>query len=53
MKRDGRNRGIFVGFEFSRDADKEIRRAKREEGLEIEPITVAEIVDRQMDKRLG
>ena len=52
MKRDKRNRGIFVGFDFSRDAQKEIRRAEREEGLEIQPITVAEIVERQMDKQL-
>lgn len=52
MKRDKRNSGIFVGFDFSRDAQKEIRRAEREEGLEIQPITVAEIVERQMDKQL-
>ena len=52
MKRDKRNSGIFVGFDFSRDAQKEIRRAEREEGLEIQPITVAEIVERQMDKEL-
>jgi len=52
MKRDKRARGIFVGFSFSRDAEKEIRRAKREEDLEIEAITVAEIMERQMDKQL-
>lgn len=52
MKRDKRNKGIFVGFDFSRDALSEIRRAGRNEGLEIEPITVAEIVERQLDKRL-
>jgi len=49
MKRDGRNHGIFVGFDFSRDAEKEIRRAEREEGLEIEPVLVSEIVERQMN----
>lgn len=49
MKRDGRNHGIFVGFSFSRDAEKEIRRAEREEGLEIEPVLVSEIVERQMN----
>ena len=52
MKRDGRNRGIFVGFDFSRDAEKEIRRVEREEGLKIDPVTVGEIVEKQMDKQL-
>jgi len=52
MKRDKRNKGIFVGFAFSRDALSEIRRAERDEGLEIEPITVAEIVERQLDRWL-
>jgi hypothetical protein len=49
MKRDRRNRGIFVGFDFSRDALKEIRRAEREEGLEIEPITVREILEKELN----
>jgi DNA modification methylase len=52
MKRDGRNRGIFVGFDFSRDAEKEIRRVEREEGLEIEPIKVSEILEKQLNGRL-
>ena len=52
MKRDKRDKGIFVGFSFSRDALHEIRRAERDEGLEIEPITVAHIVEQQLDKRL-
>ena len=49
IKRDKRNRGIFVGFSFSRDAEKEIRRAEREEGLEIEPIKVSEILEKQLN----
>ncbi len=49
MKRDGRDRGIFVGFDFSRDAEKEIRRVEREEGLEIETVLVSEILERQMN----
>jgi len=49
MKRDGRKRGIFVGFDFSRDADKEIRRIEREEGLEIEPILVNDILEKEMN----
>jgi len=52
MKRDGRDKGIFVGFGFSRDAEKEIRRIKRDEGLSIEMVTVSELVSQQLDKRL-
>jgi hypothetical protein len=52
MKRDRRDKGIFVGFGFSRDAEVEIRRAEREEGLGIEPITVAQIIEQQLDKQL-
>jgi len=52
MKRDKRTKGIYVGFSFSRDAEKEVRRAEREEGLGIELITVNEITERQLDKRL-
>lgn len=53
MKRDGRNMGIFVGFSFSRDAEKEIRRMAREENLEIEMVTVDELVKSQLDKQIG
>jgi len=53
MKRDRRTKGIFVGFSFSRDAEKEVRRIEREDGLTIEMITVNEIVERQLDKSLG
>jgi DNA modification methylase len=52
MKRDKRNQGIFVGFSYSRDAEAEIRRAERDEGLEIEPITVAQLLERELDKQL-
>ncbi len=52
MKRDKRDRGIVIGFDFSRDALKEIRRAEREEGLFIEPKTVNQIVEDQLDKSL-
>ncbi|PPD58250.1 DNA methyltransferase [Dehalogenimonas etheniformans] len=53
MKRDGRNRGIFIGFSFSRDAEKEIRRIEREDGLKIEMVTVDELVSQLLDKQLG
>ena len=46
IKRDKRNKGILVGYNFSREAYKEIRRTEREDGLEIEPITVAEILEK-------
>lgn len=49
MKRDGRDTGIFVGFGFSRDADKEIRRVKREQGMTIKKVTVGELVQQQMN----
>jgi len=52
MKRDGRDKGIFVGFDFSRDAEKEIRRVEREEKLEIEPIKVSEILEKQLNSWL-
>ncbi len=52
MKRDKREKGIFIGFDFSRDALKEIRRTEREEGLFIEPKTVNQIVEDQLDKSL-
>jgi DNA modification methylase len=52
MKRDKRIEGIFIGFDFSRDALKEIRRAERDEGLLIEPKTVSQIVEGQLDKSL-
>lgn len=49
VKRDGRRHGIFVGFAFSRDAEKEIRRVQHEDGLEIEAITVNEIVEKELN----
>lgn len=52
MKRDKRVQGIFIGFDFSRDALQEIRRTEREEGLYIEPKTVNQIVEDQLDKSL-
>jgi len=52
MQRDKREKGIFIGFDFSRDALKEIRRAEREEGLLIEPKLVSQIIEDQLDKSL-
>ena len=52
MKRDKRDKGIFIGFSFSRDAEKEVRRIERDEGVVIELVTVNEIVEKQLDKEL-
>ncbi len=45
MRRDRRLRGYFVGFGFSEDAVKEIRRVAREEGLDIRPVTVKQLLE--------
>ena len=45
IKRDGKNRGIFIAFDYSDAALRECVRAKREEGLLIFPIRVSEIID--------
>lgn len=47
MRRDKRNKGFFVAMEFSEQAIREIDRVKREEGLEIIPFTVQQIVDEE------
>ncbi len=49
MKRDGRDKGIFVGFSYSRDAIREVRRIEREDGVLIEMVTVDELVQKQMN----
>ena len=47
MRRDKRLRGYFIAFGFSGDATKEIKRANREDGLDIVPITVKELLDHE------
>lgn len=44
MRRDKRTKGYFVAFGFSEDAMKEIKRANRDDGLDIVPMTVDEIL---------
>jgi adenine-specific DNA-methyltransferase len=51
MRREKRVRGYFVAFGFSRDALREIRRANREDGLDIRPITVKELLE--YERRVG
>ena len=52
MRRQKRDKGFFIGFDFSRDALQEISRALREEDLEIIPITVKEILDEEVHYRV-
>jgi DNA modification methylase len=51
MRREKRVRGYFVAFGFSADATREIRRANREDGLDIRPITVKELLE--YERRVG
>jgi site-specific DNA-methyltransferase (adenine-specific) len=47
MRRDKRLKGYFIAFGFSTDAIKEIKRANREDGLDIVPITVKELLEHE------
>jgi DNA modification methylase len=51
MRRDKRVRGYFVAFGFSDDATREIERANRQDGLDIRPITVKELLE--YERRVG
>jgi len=44
LRRDKRTRGYFVAFDFSPQAQREIKRANRDDGLDIIPITVADLL---------
>jgi hypothetical protein len=48
MMREERMLGHFVGFEFTGDALFEIDRFRRKEGREIKPLTVREILAKEM-----
>jgi site-specific DNA-methyltransferase (adenine-specific) len=52
MQRQRREKGFFVAFGYSRDAQLEIKRAAREHNLEIIPITVQEILDEEVHFRV-
>lgn len=49
IRRDKRNRGYFIGFDFSEDAIKEIKRLDKEGDIEIRPITVKEILKHETE----
>jgi len=44
IRRDGRNKGYFVAFDYSGDAIKEIQRLDKEGEIEIIPITVEQLI---------
>jgi DNA modification methylase len=52
MQRQRREKGFFIAFGFTRDAQFEIKRALREHKLEIIPITVREILDEEVHFRV-
>jgi restriction endonuclease Mrr len=52
MKRQKRDKGFFVAFDYSSDAKREILRASREENLEIIPVMVQEILDEEVHYRI-
>ena len=52
MKRQGREKGFFISFGFTADALREITRALREEGLDIIPVMVHEILDEEVSLKL-
>jgi site-specific DNA-methyltransferase (adenine-specific) len=51
--REERMLGYFVGFEFTGDALFEIDRFRRKEGREIKPLTVREILDEEIARKLA
>jgi DNA modification methylase len=53
MFREDRKLGYFVGFEFTGDAMFEIDRFQRKEGRTIKPLTVREILDEEIAKKLA
>jgi hypothetical protein len=52
LQRQGRTKGFFISFDFTKDAHQEIKRAGREMGLEIIPVTVHEILDEEIHIRV-
>lgn len=47
MRRDRRRRGYFISFGFTEDAVKEMKRLDKEGELEIRPITVKELLEKE------
>lgn len=51
MAREATDRGVVVAFSFSKDAHEEVARAKAEQGLEIQLLTVRELLRGRGDLR--
>ena len=50
IKRAKKSKGIIVAFSFTKGSYEEIARCKREEGLEIELVTVKSLLDKRKEK---
>jgi len=48
IRRDGRRKGYFVSFDFTKDAIKEIKRLDKEGEIEIIPIIVKELLRKEL-----
>ncbi|MHB8718110.1 MAG: DNA methyltransferase [Candidatus Dormibacteria bacterium] len=46
VRRDGKRRGVVVAFSFGRGAVEEVARVRRSDGLDIQLVTVAELLER-------
>ena len=53
MTREDRTKGFFVGFDYSADALREIDAFFRKSGKVIVALTVREILDEQLAKKLA
>ncbi|MCH7702621.1 MAG: hypothetical protein IID37_13135, partial [Planctomycetes bacterium] len=52
MTREDRNKGFFVSFDYTRDALREIDAFFRQSGRVIVALTVREILDEELAKKL-
>ena len=53
MTREDRTKGFFVSFDFTSDAEREIDAFFRKSGKVIIPLTVREILDEQIARKLA
>ncbi len=47
IKRDGRDTGYFICFSYSKDAEKEVKRLYKEEGINIVLITTTKLLEKE------
>ena len=53
MTRENRTKGFFVSFDYSRDALTEVNRFFKQTGKVIIPLTVREILDEEIARKLA